>query len=171
MLFIADPGLSTSLQFRLKEVLNPSQLSHHISAFAVLFKSSTLLIFHCRAPPIMFPRVKVTQVALSVNFEGFILKYRLRLVQNLLASSFFPVNFLMLNLTPLGFLAMVAVMSGGGGGGGEGSLGGLGGSTIIGSVSMGLNRFSSSICLDNSWVRMSRLSSRGTPAVLVGSSC
>ena len=118
----------------------------------------------------MFPRAKATQVALSVNFEGFILKYRLRLVQNLLASSFFLVNFLMLNLTPLGSSAMVAVMSGGGGGS-EGSLGGVGGSTIIGSVSMGLNRSSSSICLDSSWVRMSRLSSRGTPAALVGSSC
>ena len=118
----------------------------------------------------MFPRVKVTWVALLVNFEGFILKYKSRLVQNLSASSFFPVNFLMSNLTPLGSSAMVVVMSSGGGGG-EGSLGGLGGSTIIGSVSVGLNRSSSSICLDSSWVRMSRLSSRGTPAVLVGSSC
>ena len=167
---MADPGLLTSLQFRLKEFLNPSQSSHRISAFAVLFKSSTLLIFHCRAPPIMFPRAKATQVALSVNFEGFTLKYRSRLVQNSLASSFFPVNFLMSNLTPLGSSAMVAVMSGGGGGG-EGSLGGVGGSMIIGSVSIDLNGSSSSICLDNSWVRMSRLSSRGTPAVLVSSSC
>ena len=65
---------------------------------------------------------------------------------------------------------MVAVMSGGGGGG-DGSLGGLGGSTIIGSVSVVLNGSSSSICLDGSWVRISGLSSRGTPAVLVGSSC
>ena len=73
MLFIAEPGLLTSLQFLLKEVLNPSQSSHHISAFAVLFKSLTLLIFHCWAPPIMFPRAKVMWVALSVNFEGFIL--------------------------------------------------------------------------------------------------
>ena len=135
MLFIAEPGLSTSLQFRLNEVLNPSQSSHHISAFAVLFKSLTLLIFHCRAPPTMFPRAKATQVALSVNFKGFILKYRSRLVQNSLASSFFLVNFLMSNLTPLGLSAMVAVMSGGDGGG-DGSLGGLGGSTIIGSVSL-----------------------------------
>ena len=148
MLFIAEPGLSTSLQFHLKEVLNPSQSSHHISAFAVLFKSLTLLIFHCQAPPIIFPRAKVTWVALSVNFEGFILKYRLRLVQNSSASSFFPVNFLMLNLTPFSSLAMVAVMNGGGGGG-VGSLGGLGGSTIIGSVSVNLNR-SSSICFDDS---------------------
>ena len=170
MLFIANPGLSTSLQFHLKEVLNPSQSSHHISAFAGLFKSSTLLIFHCRVPPIMFPRAKATRVALSVNFEGFILKYRSRLVQNSSASSFFPVNFLMSNLTPLGSSAMVAVMSSGGGGG-DGSLGGLGGSTIIGSVSVVLSRSSSSICLDGSWVRMSRLSSRGTPAVLVSSSC
>ena len=170
MLFIAEPGLSTSLQFHLKEVLNPSQPSHHISAFAVLFTSSTLLIFHCQAPPIIFPRAKVTLVVLSVNFKGFILKYRSRLVQNLLASSFFPVNFLMSNLTPLGSLAMVVVMSKGGGGG-EGSLGGLGGSMIIGSVSVGLNGSPSSICLDGSWVRISRLSSRGTPAVLVGSSC
>ena len=76
----------------------------------------------------------------------------------------------MSNLTPLGSSAMVAVMSGGDGGG-DGSLSGLGGSMIIGSVSMGLNGSSSSICLDDSWVRMSRLSSRGTPAVLVGSSC
>ena len=81
----------------------------------------------------MFPRVKATRVALSVNFEGFILKYRLRLVQNSSASSFFLVNFLMSNLTPLGSSAMVAVMSNGGGGG-DGSLGGVGGSTIIGSV-------------------------------------
>ena len=79
----------------------------------VLFKSSTLLIFHCQAPPMMFPRVKATWVALSVNFEGFILKYRLRLVQNSLASSFFLVNFLMLNLTPLGSLAMVVVINSG----------------------------------------------------------
>ena len=76
----------------------------------------------------------------------------------------------MLNLTPLGLLAMVAMMSSGGGGG-EGSPGGLGGSMIIGSVSVDLNGSSSSICLDDSWVRISRLSSRGTPAVLVGSSC
>ena len=149
MLFIAEPGLSTSLQFCLKEVLNPSQSSHHISAFAVLFKSSTLLIFHCRAPPIMFPRAKATQVALSVNFKGFILKYRSRLVQNSSASSFFPVNFLMSNLTPLGSLAMVAVMSSGGGGG-VGSLGGLGGSMIIVPVSIDLNGSSSSICFDDS---------------------
>ena len=101
--------------------------------------------------------------------SGFILKYRSRLVQNSSASSFFPVNFLMSNLTPLGLSAMVAVMSGGGGGG-DGSLGGLGGSTIIGPVFVDLNGSSSSICLDGSWVRMSRLSSRGTPAVLVGSS-
>ena len=114
----------------------------------------------------MFPRAKATQVALSVNFEGFILKYRSRLVQNSSASSFFPVNFLMLNLTPLGSSAMVVMSSGGGGG--DGSLGGLGGSTIIGSVDL---NGSSSICLDGSLVRMSRLSSRGTPAVLVGSSC
>ena len=167
MLFIAELGLSTSLQFRLKDCLNPSQSSHHISAFAVLFKSSTLLIFHCRAPPIIFPRAKVTQVALSVNFEGFILKYRSRLVQNSSASSFFPVNFLMSNFTPLGSSAMVAVISSGGGGGD--SLGGLGGSTIIGSVV--LNGSSSSICLDGPGVRISGLSSRGTPAVLVGSSC
>ena len=167
MLFIANPGLLTSLQFHLKEALNPSQSSHHISAFAELFKSSTLLIFHCRAPPIMFPRAKATWVTLSVNFEGFILKYRLRLVQNSSASSFFPVNFLMSNLTPLGSSAMVAVI-GSGGGGGDGSLGGLG-SMMIGSVT--LNGSSSSICLDDSWVRMSGLSSRGTPAVLVGSSC
>ena len=118
----------------------------------------------------MFPRVKATQVALSVNFEGFILKCRSRLVQNLSASSFFLVNFLMLNLTSLGLSAMVAVVSGGGGGG-EGSLGGVGGSTTISSASVSLNGSSSSICLDSSWVRMSRLSSRGTPAVLVGSSC
>ena len=71
----------------------------------------------------------------------------------------------MSNLTPLGSLAMVAVISGGG----KGSLGGVGGSMIIGSVFVGLNR-SSSICLDGSWVRMSGLSSRGTPAVLVSSS-
>ena len=115
----------------------------------------------------MFPRAKATRVALSVNFEGFILKYRSRLVQNSSASSFFPVNFLMSNLTPLGSSAMVAISSGGGGG--DGSLGGLGGSTMIGSVN--LNGSSSSICLDDSLVRMSRLSSRGTPAVLVGSSC
>ena len=108
-------------------------------------------------------------VALSVNFEGFILKYKSRLVQNLSASSFFPVNFLMSNLTPLGSSAMVVVISGGGGGG-VGSLGGLGGSTMIRLVSVGLNG-SSSICFHGSWVRMSRLSSRGTPAVLVGSSC
>ena len=106
MLFIAKPGLLTSLQFHLKEVLNPSQSSHRISAFAVLFKSSTLLIFHCQAPPIMFPRAKVTQVALWVNFEGFILKYRLRLVQNSSASSFFLVNFLMSNLTPLQYFTL-----------------------------------------------------------------
>ena len=74
----------------------------------------------------------------------------------------------MLNLTPLGLSAMVAVMSSGGGGG-DGSLGGLGGSTMIGSVSISLNR--SSVCLDDSRVRMSGLSSRGTSAVLVGSSC
>ena len=171
MLFIAEPGLSTSFQFHLKEVLNPSQSSHRISAFAALFKSSTLLIFHCQAPPMMFPRAKVTWVALSVNFEGFILKYRPRLVQNLSASSFFLVNFLISNLTPLASSAMMAVMSGGGDGGGDGSFGGLGGSMIIGSVSVGLNGSSSSICLDNSWVRMSGLSSRGTPAILVGSSC
>ena len=168
MLFIAEPGLLTSLQFLLKESLNPSQSSHHISAFAVLFKSSTLFIFHCRAPPIMIPRAKATRVALSVNFEGFILKYRSRLVQNSLASSFFPVNFLMSNLTPLGSSAMVAVTSSGGGGG-DGSLGGVGGSTIIGSVV--LNGSSSSICQDSPGVRISGLSSRGTPAVLVGSSC
>ena len=70
----------------------------------------------------------MTWVALSVNFEGFILKYRSRLVQNSLASSFFLVNFLMSNVTPLGLSAMVAVISSGGGGG-DGSLGGLGGST------------------------------------------
>ena len=167
MLFIADAGLSTSLQFCLKEFLNPSQLSHRISAFAVLFKSLTLLIFHCQAPPIIFPRAKATWVALSVNFEGFILKYRSRLVQNSSASSFFPVNFLMSNLTPLGSSAIVAVM-GDGGGGGDGFLGGLGGSMIIGSVA--LNGSSSSICLDSPGVRISGLSSRGTPAVLVGSS-
>ena len=118
----------------------------------------------------MFPRVNATQVALSVNFEGFILKYRSRLVQNSSASSVFPVNFLMSNLTPLGSLAMVVVMSNGDGGG-DGFLGGLGGSTMIGSVSVDLNGSSSSICLDDSWVRISGLSSRGTPAVLVGSSC
>ena len=117
----------------------------------------------------MFPRAKATQVALSVNFEGFILKYRLRLVQNSSASSFFLVNFLMSNFTPLGSSAMVVVMSGGGGGG-DGSLGGLGGSMVIGSVSIDLNG-SSSICLDSSWVRISGLSSRGAPALLVGSSC
>ena len=47
----------------------------------------------------------------------------------------------------------------------------LGGSTIIRLVSIGLKGSSSSICFDDSWVRMSGLSSRGTPAVLVGSSC
>ena len=81
------------------------------------------------------------------------MKYRLRLVQNSLASSFFPVNFLMLNLTPLGLSAMVVVISGGGGGGGGGgvgSLGGLGGSTMIRLVSVGLNGSSSSICFDGS---------------------
>ena len=101
----------------------------------------------------MFPRAKATQVALSVNFEGFILKYRLRLVQNSSASSFFPVSFLMSNLTPLGSLAMVAVISGGG----KGSLGGVGGSMIIGSVFVGLNRSSSSICLDgceDEWAKL-----------------
>ena len=115
----------------------------------------------------MFPRAKATRVALSVNFEGFILKYRSRLVQNSSASSFFPVNFLMSNFTPLGSLAMVAVISSGGGGGD--SLGGQGGSTIIGSVV--LNGSSSSICLDGPGVRISGLSSRGTPVVLVGSTC
>ena len=116
----------------------------------------------------MFPRANAMRVALLVNFEGFILKYRSRLVQNLSASSFFPVNFLMSNLTPLGSLAIVAVM-GDGGGGGDGSLGGVGGSMIIGSVT--LNGSSSSICLDGPGVRISGLSSRGTPAILVGSSC
>ena len=169
MLFIAEPGLSTSLQFFLNKVLNPSQSSHHISGFALLFKSSTLLIFHCQAPPIIFPRAKATCVELLIKHVGFILKYRLRLVQNSSVSAFFLVNFLMLNLAPLGSSAMIAVMSSGGGGG-EGSLGGLGGSMIISSVSIGLNG-SSSISFDGSWVRMSRLSSRGTPAVLVSSRC
>ena len=86
----------------------------------------------------------MTWVELSVNCEGFILKYRLRFVQNSLASSFFLVNLLMSNFAPLFELSAMVVS--GGSGGGEGSLGGLGGSMIITSLFVGQKGSTSSIC-------------------------